>query len=71
MVLSFSTDVSISAYEYSNRTIYLTMPFCSLKLTALTHDQDVFSFYQDRFCNGFEEVLSRYKEIVPSLRLAG
>lgn len=38
---------------------------------ALTHDQDVFSFYQDRFCNGFEEVLSRYKEIVPSLRLAG
>ncbi|CAI0454746.1 unnamed protein product [Linum tenue] len=39
---------------------------------ATTHDQDVFSFYQDeRFCNGFEEVLSRYREIVPSLRLAG
>ncbi|PPS04661.1 hypothetical protein GOBAR_AA16002 [Gossypium barbadense] len=39
---------------------------------ASTHDQDVFSFYpDDRFCNGFEEVLSRYREIVPHLRLAG
>ncbi|OMO81583.1 von Willebrand factor, type A [Corchorus olitorius] len=39
---------------------------------ASTHDQDVFSFYpEDRFCNGFEEVLARYKEIVPQLRLAG
>ncbi|GAB4848055.1 E3 ubiquitin-protein ligase rglg2 [Ancistrocladus abbreviatus] len=39
---------------------------------ASTHDQDVFSFYPDeRYCNGFEEVLSRYKEIVPHLRLAG
>jgi E3 ubiquitin-protein ligase RGLG len=39
---------------------------------ASTHDQDVFSFNsEDRFCNGFEEVLSRYKEIVPQLKLAG
>ncbi|XP_030530849.1 E3 ubiquitin-protein ligase RGLG2-like isoform X2 [Rhodamnia argentea] len=39
---------------------------------ASTHDQDVFSFYpDDRFCNGFEEVLSCYREIVPHLRLAG
>ncbi|XP_051119863.1 E3 ubiquitin-protein ligase RGLG2-like [Andrographis paniculata] len=39
---------------------------------ASTHDQDVFSFYPDgNFCNGFEEVLSRYREIVPNLRLAG
>nr|AFN89139.1 RING-type ubiquitin ligase [Mesembryanthemum crystallinum] len=40
---------------------------------ASTHDQDVFSFYPDegRYCNGFEEVLSRYREIVPNLRLAG
>ncbi|XP_028772442.1 E3 ubiquitin-protein ligase RGLG2-like [Neltuma alba] len=39
---------------------------------ASTHDQDVFSFYSDeRFCNGFEEVLSRYRDIVPQLRLAG
>ncbi|KAL0353342.1 UNVERIFIED_CONTAM: E3 ubiquitin-protein ligase RGLG2 [Sesamum angustifolium] len=37
-----------------------------------THDQDVFSFYPDnRPCNGFEEALSRYKEIVPNVRLAG
>lgn len=39
---------------------------------ASTHDQDVFSFYPDeRFCNGFEEVLTQYREIVPHLRLAG
>ncbi|KAF5743715.1 E3 ubiquitin-protein ligase RGLG2-like [Tripterygium wilfordii] len=39
---------------------------------ASTHDQEVFSFYPDeRFCNGFEEVLRRYKELVPQLRLAG
>ncbi|KAJ1391535.1 Zinc finger, RING-type [Sesbania bispinosa] len=39
---------------------------------ASTHDQDVFSFYPDeRFCNGFEDVLSRYREIVPNIRLAG
>lgn len=40
--------------------------------TASTHDQDVFSFYEDdRYCHGFEEVLSRYRELVPQLRLAG
>lgn len=39
---------------------------------ASTHDQDVFSFYSDqRFCNGFEDVLTRYREILPHLRLAG
>ncbi|XP_078433450.1 E3 ubiquitin-protein ligase RGLG2-like [Wolffia australiana] len=39
---------------------------------ASTHDQDVFSFYADnRPCEGFEEILSRYREIVPRLRLAG
>ncbi|KAJ4912036.1 E3 ubiquitin-protein ligase RGLG2 [Raphanus sativus] len=39
---------------------------------ASTHDQDVFSFNpDDGFCNGFEEVLGRYKEIVPQLKLAG
>ncbi|XWS22720.1 hypothetical protein CRYUN_Cryun29cG0060600 [Craigia yunnanensis] len=39
---------------------------------ASTHDQGVFSFYpEERFCNGFEEVLTRYREIVPQLRLAG
>ncbi|XP_052188118.1 E3 ubiquitin-protein ligase RGLG5-like [Diospyros lotus] len=39
---------------------------------ASTHDQDVFSFYPDgRFCDGFEQVLRRYREIVPHLRLSG
>lgn len=40
---------------------------------ASTHDQEVFSFYPDEgyFCNGFEEVLRRYRELVPQLRLAG
>ncbi|KAK9104300.1 hypothetical protein Scep_021144 [Stephania cephalantha] len=39
---------------------------------ASTHDQDVFSFYSDqRPCNGFEEALARYREIVPQLRLSG
>ncbi|KAJ9704126.1 hypothetical protein PVL29_005423 [Vitis rotundifolia] len=39
---------------------------------ASTHDKHVFSFYPDhRYCNGFEEVLARYKEIVPYLKLSG
>ncbi|CAN6169454.1 unnamed protein product [Urochloa humidicola] len=39
---------------------------------ASTHDQEVFSFYpENRPCNGFEEALERYREIVPTLRLAG
>uniref|UniRef100_A0A2N9H043 VWFA domain-containing protein n=1 Tax=Fagus sylvatica TaxID=28930 RepID=A0A2N9H043_FAGSY len=39
---------------------------------ASTHDKDVFSFYPNEgVANGFEEVLSRYREIVPHLRLAG
>lgn len=37
-----------------------------------THDRNVFSFLPNhRPCNGFEEVLSCYKQIVPHLRLAG
>ncbi|KAL9254879.1 E3 ubiquitin-protein ligase RGLG2-like protein [Drosera capensis] len=39
---------------------------------ASTHDQEVFSFYDDeRPCEGFQDALRRYKEIVPQLRLAG
>ncbi|KAK6116560.1 hypothetical protein DH2020_049666 [Rehmannia glutinosa] len=39
---------------------------------ASTHDQDVFSFYPNgRFCDGFEEVLGRYRELVPQLQLSG
>lgn len=45
---------------------------CFCLFAASTHDQDVFSFYPEgRFCNGFEEVLARYREIVPQLKLAG
>ncbi|KAI3690388.1 hypothetical protein L2E82_48412 [Cichorium intybus] len=39
---------------------------------ASTHDQEVFSFYpDDKFSDGFEDVLRRYRELVPQLRLAG
>ncbi|AQK48897.1 E3 ubiquitin-protein ligase RGLG1 [Zea mays] len=39
---------------------------------ASTHDQDVFYFSPDeKPCNGFEEALDRYRELVPHLRLAG
>ncbi|KAK9673167.1 hypothetical protein RND81_12G150600 [Saponaria officinalis] len=37
-----------------------------------TRDKYVFSFYPDhRPCNGFEEVLARYKEIIPYIKLSG
>ncbi|KAF9681801.1 hypothetical protein SADUNF_Sadunf05G0040400 [Salix dunnii] len=39
---------------------------------ASTHDKHVFSFYPDnRPCNGLEEALTRYREIVPHLNLSG
>eukprot|EP01018_Ginkgo_biloba_P025477 Gb_25755 [translate_table: standard] len=39
---------------------------------ASTHDQHVFSFYpEEKLCNGFEEALRRYRELVPHLKLAG
>ncbi|KAL5811546.1 hypothetical protein ACOSQ4_028114 [Xanthoceras sorbifolium] len=39
---------------------------------ATTHDQEVFSFHSDHTpCNGFEEVLACYRNIVPNLRLSG
>jgi E3 ubiquitin-protein ligase RGLG len=39
---------------------------------ATTHDRSVFSFFDDqRPCHGFEEVLSRYRFIVPHLNLSG
>ncbi|KAM3750539.1 hypothetical protein ACB098_04G044100 [Castanea mollissima] len=39
---------------------------------STTHDQNVFSFYPNhRCCNGFEEALARYREIVPRLKLSG
>jgi E3 ubiquitin-protein ligase RGLG len=37
-----------------------------------TADRAVFSFYPNEApCQGFEDVLARYKEIVPYIRLAG
>ncbi|KAF8751012.1 hypothetical protein HU200_012309 [Digitaria exilis] len=37
-----------------------------------THDQSVFSFYPDNQpCDGFEQALARYRELVPQLKLAG
>ncbi|KAK1310573.1 E3 ubiquitin-protein ligase RGLG1 [Acorus calamus] len=39
---------------------------------ASTRDQYVFSFFSDhRPCRGFEEVLARYRDIVPHLNLSG
>lgn len=39
---------------------------------ASTHDHSVFSFFKDnRPCRGFEEVLERYRQIVPHLNLSG
>ncbi|KAL5714577.1 RING-type E3 ubiquitin transferase [Ranunculus cassubicifolius] len=39
---------------------------------ASTHDKHVFSFFSDnRYCHGFEEVLTRYRDIVPHLNLSG
>ncbi|XP_043722167.1 E3 ubiquitin-protein ligase RGLG3-like isoform X1 [Telopea speciosissima] len=39
---------------------------------ASTHDKNVFSFFPNhRSCNGFEEALARYKEIVAYLKLSG
>ncbi|KAF5766103.1 putative copine, von Willebrand factor A-like domain superfamily [Helianthus annuus] len=41
-------------------------------IATSTHDQDVFSFYPEERCyNGFEEVLSRYRELLPHIKLAG
>lgn len=39
---------------------------------ASTHDKNVFSFFlEHRYCHGFEEVLGRYRDIVPHLNLSG
>ncbi|KAF4368822.1 hypothetical protein F8388_021434 [Cannabis sativa] len=39
---------------------------------ASTHDKDVFSFFpEDKPCRGFEELLSRYRELVPRINLSG
>lgn len=34
-------------------------------------DKSVFPFYPDRDCQGFREVLQRYKQITPGINLSG
>lgn len=69
------TDVKLNTF--SNVILFFPATkndclFSVYYLSASTHDQDVFSFYsEERLCNGFEEVLARYREIVPQLKLAG
>ncbi|XP_010524289.1 PREDICTED: E3 ubiquitin-protein ligase RGLG2-like isoform X2 [Tarenaya hassleriana] len=74
------TGISLNPYEQAITIIGKTLAAfdednlipCYGFGDASTHDQDVFSFYPEgRFCNGFEEVLARYREIVPQLKLAG
>nr|DAD23732.1 TPA_asm: hypothetical protein HUJ06_025195 [Nelumbo nucifera] len=67
------TDLCISPTIIVNYyLILLDLSNNHARLAASTHDQEVFSFYPDnRPCNGFEEALTRYRELVPRLRLAG
>ncbi|KAG6470109.1 hypothetical protein ZIOFF_071163 [Zingiber officinale] len=59
---------TLSAFDEDNLIPCFTLPF----IAATTHDQEVFSFFPNNHpCNGFEEALERYREIVPHLRLAG
>ncbi|KAK4549309.1 hypothetical protein RGQ29_032753 [Quercus rubra] len=60
-----SSNLIVGARSFNRRSLHHIG-------NASTHDTDVFSFYPDESaCNGFEEVLMQYKEIVPNLRLAG
>uniref|UniRef100_A0A6N2MNG4 VWFA domain-containing protein n=1 Tax=Salix viminalis TaxID=40686 RepID=A0A6N2MNG4_SALVM len=69
---AFDEDNLIPCFGFGDAFTHATANNKHFSLAASTHDQDVFSFYPDeRFCNGFEEVLSQYREIVPNLRLAG
>lgn len=36
-----------------------------------TKDKDVFPFYNDHLCHGFQEVLDRYCQIIPMIKLSG
>ena len=38
---------------------------------VMTGDKKCFPFYPDRPCHGFSEVLSRYNEITPHVKLSG
>nr|KAJ0218026.1 hypothetical protein LSAT_V11C300139720 [Lactuca sativa] len=78
--LHHTADHSLNPYEHAISIIGKTLAAfdednlipCYGFGDATTHDQDVFSFYpEDGFCNGFEDVLSRYREIIPHLKLSG
>ncbi|KAL7610467.1 hypothetical protein Lser_V15G13255 [Lactuca serriola] len=78
--LHHTVDHSLNPYEHAISIIGKTLAAfdednlipCYGFGDATTHDQDVFSFYpEDGFCNGFEDVLSRYREIIPHLKLSG
>lgn len=38
---------------------------------ALTTDKQCFPFFPDRFCHGFEDVLMRYNQITPAIKMSG
>lgn len=76
MVLETVTVIASLVSKYWMILLFSTFGFDNIQFnmasTASTHDQDVFSFYDDdNNCQGFEEVLLRYRELVPQLRLAG
>ncbi|XP_038978820.1 E3 ubiquitin-protein ligase RGLG1-like isoform X2 [Phoenix dactylifera] len=61
-------DDAVQAMDGDSSASFLS---CHENVTYSKH-QEVFSFYpENRPCNGFEEALQRYKELVPHLRLAG
>ncbi|KAB5548244.1 hypothetical protein DKX38_011650 [Salix brachista] len=73
-------DSTLNPYEQAISIIGRTLsPFDEDNLIpcfgfgdASTHDKYVFSFKPDnRPCNGLEEALARYREIVPHLKLSG
>jgi hypothetical protein len=70
-----TTDVKLNVFSNVVSFYTLCKHDCFISVcyfSASTHDQDVFSFYsEEQLCNGFEEVLERYREIVPHLKLAG
>jgi hypothetical protein len=80
-LLPFLLNARCMAYLFSN----LLFQYCfrgiewtvvSLKslnsFADTTRDKKVFSFYpDDQVCHGFEEVRSRYRELVPHVHLAG
>lgn len=48
------------------------MVLCILLPAVTTRDQYVFSFYpENKSCDGLENAVKRYREIVPHLKLSG